>query len=78
MADLIDLILFYSREDVLEAKVFKEKVEKESGATLKGLHYNHLSPERYYLKSFKNVIEMGLQYCFFVTDHFLHDLLMEF
>ena len=43
MGDLIDFILFYSKKAALEAKMFKEKVEKDSGKTGKGLYYDYLS-----------------------------------
>ena len=60
MANLTDFILIYSPKDALEAKIFKEKVEKESCETVIGLYYDHLhvSPDKYDLKSFLNVMEM--------------------
>ena len=78
MGDFIDFILTYSQKDALKAKMFKEKVEKDSSETVIGLCYDHLSPNKYDLESFLKVMEMGVQHCFFVTDQFLNDSLMDF
>ena len=78
MGDLIDFILNCSKKDALEAKMFKEKVEKDSGENVKGLYYDHLSPIKYDLESLLKVMEMGVQHCFFVTGQFLNDSLMDF
>ena len=62
MGDLIHFILSYSKKDDLEAKMFKEKVEKNSGEAVKGLYYDHLSPNKYDLESFLKVMEMEMQW----------------
>ena len=78
MGDFIDFILYYSQKDEFEAKMFKGKVEKDSGESVMGLCYDHLSPNNYDSESFLKVMEMGVQHCFVVTDQFLNESLMDF
>ena len=70
MGDVIDFILYYSKKDELEAKMFKEKVEKDSGESVIGLCYDHLSPNKYDLESLLKVMEMGVQHWFLLLISF--------
>ena len=60
-----DFVLFYCNEDKEEAKIFKERIEREA-AGISGHMYNQLHPQSVDVPSIEEMCNRGVQTWFYI------------